>query len=160
MHEIAKTRQCLRYAVRMSRSPAPLLVLDTNVVLDWLVFRDAGCSALGQALTGGLVRWIATEAMRDELAHVLARGSLDAWSPDLPAVWTHWDRWASIVPAPPSLPPSLPRCTDPDDQKFIDLGIHLGASALLSRDRAVLSCARGARALGLTILTPAAWALR
>ena len=145
----------------MTPSSTPqLLVLDTNVVLDWLVFGDLGCHALVDALTRGRVRWAATLAMREELDHVLTRGSLDAWSPDLPALWMHWDHWASIVPAPSLLPPGLPRCTDPDDQKFIDLGVHLRASALLSRDRAVLRCARGARALGLTIQTPAAWAQR
>jgi predicted nucleic acid-binding protein len=57
-------------------------------------------------------------------------------------------------------PPGFPRCTDPDDQKFISLGLYTGARALLSRDRAVLRCARGARALGLEILTPSAWAAR
>ena len=139
---------------------SPLLVLDTNVVLDWLVFRDAGCVALNEALTGGRARWVATQPMRDELERVLTRGSLDAWNPDIVALWAQWDRWASIVPCPPQPPQGLPRCTDPDDQKFIDLGVHLRASALLSRDRAVLRCARGARAFGLTIQTPAAWAQR
>ncbi len=138
----------------------PLLVLDTNVVLDWLVFRDPGCDALSQALTEGLAQWVATPAMRDELGRVLARGSLDAWKSDTPSLWAHWDRWASIVQPPPQSPPGFPRCTDPDDQKFIDLAIHLGASALLSRDRAVLRCARATRTFGLTILTPSAWAQR
>jgi predicted nucleic acid-binding protein len=137
----------------------PLLVLDTNVVLDWLVFCDPRCSALSEALTGGRAQWVATQAMRDELERVLRRGSLDTWHADMPALWTHWDRWASIVP-PPQSALGVPRCTDPDDQKFIDLAIHLGASALLSRDRAVLRCARGARTFGLTILTPDAWARR
>jgi uncharacterized protein len=148
----------------------PLLVLDTNVVLDWLVFRDRGCDALGETLTRGLAQWIATQAMRDELEHVLTRGSLDAWAPDGAAlgvtIWAWWDKWAQLVDTPPQpqsqqQPPlELPRCTDPDDQKFIDLGLHIGASALLSRDRAVLRCARSARALGLEIMTPHAWASR
>jgi uncharacterized protein len=135
-------------------------VLDTNVVLDWLVFRDPGCVALGQALTGGQARWGATEEMREELEHVLTRGSLDARQPDLALVWSNWNRWATLYePLAPS-PEVSPRCSDPDDQKFIDLGLQLGASALLSRDRAVLRCARRARALGLEIVTPAAWTLR
>ena len=138
----------------------PLLVLDTNVVLDWLLFHDPGCAALHEVLVSGAARWIATQAMRNELDRVLTRGSLDRWGADLQALWAEWDSWVTIVPTPPPLPPGVPRCTDPDDQKFIDLGIHLSASALLSRDRAVLRCARCARALGLTILTPAAWALR
>lgn len=139
------------------RTDPVLLVLDTNVVLDWLVFRDAGCGALGLALVEGTARWVATQAMRDELARVLTRGGLDDWSPDIPALWTEWDRWANVVPAPPHPLPQSPRCTDPDDQPFIDLALHLGASALLSRDRAVLRCARAARALGLEILKPSAW---
>ena len=137
-----------------------MLVLDTNVVLDWLVFRDPGCDVLGEVLTSGGALWVATPPMRDELERVLARGSLDAWHPDVSALWTAWERWASVVPAPPQPRPRAPRCTDPDDQPFIDLALHVGAGALLSRDRAVLRCARAARAFGLAILTPAAWAAR
>ena len=120
-----------------------MLILDTNVVLDWLVFGDAGCNTLAQALTEGRARWVATEAMRDELARVLDRGELDAWNPDLPALWAEWDRWVTIVPAPPPLPPEVPRCTDPDDQKFIDLGVHLSASrAAEPRPRSAAVCTR------------------
>ena len=49
------------------------------------------------------------------------------------------------------------RCTDPDDQKFIDLALSLPGATLLSRDRAVLKLARRARPLGMTIVTPQAW---
>jgi predicted nucleic acid-binding protein len=143
-----------------SSETPPLLVLDTNVVLDWLVFHDPRCNVLAEALQSGLARWVATLAMREELERVLARGALDAWNPDLPALWCAWERWAQIVPLPSLAASGSPRCTDPDDQKFITLGIHLRASALLSRDRAVLRCARGAHALGLDIVTPDAWTLR
>ena len=138
----------------------PRLVLDTNVVLDWLVFRDAACNALASALRNARVRWIVTAAMREELEQVLARGALEAWKPDLPVLRAHWDRWSTTVPAQPEAPAGSPRCSDPDDQKFIALALHCGAGALLSRDRAVLRCARRARPFGLEILTPMAWALR
>jgi predicted nucleic acid-binding protein len=49
------------------------------------------------------------------------------------------------------------RCTDPDDQKFIDAAI-VSAQWLISRDRAVLKLARRAAALGLRIVTPERWA--
>lgn len=139
---------------------APLLVLDTNVVLDWLVFRDPGCQALAGALATGKARWVATAPMRQELEHVLAGGSLRAWAPDSHFMGLAWDRWVSMVPTLTVSPPGAPRCSDPDDQKFIDLALSTGASALLSRDRAVLKCARRARALGLEVLTPIAWGLR
>ena len=137
-----------------------MLVLDTNVVLDWLLFRDLGCQTLAGALSKGEVRWLATAAMRQELEHVIGRGSLHAWAPDIHFMGLAWDRWASMVPALTVSPPGAPRCSDPDDQKFIDLALSTGASALLSRDRAVLKCARRARALGLEVLTPQAWGLR
>ena len=49
------------------------------------------------------------------------------------------------------------RCTDADDQKFIDLALGYGARWLLSRDRAVLKLARRAQPLGLAVMTPDAW---
>ncbi len=140
--------------------PQVLLVLDTNVVLDWLVFGDAGCDALGVALGSGQARWIASAAMRDELEHVLTRGTLGSWEPDVPAILRTWSATVNLVPALSGPSRGTPRCTDPDDQKFIDLALQCGASALLSRDRAVLRCARRARPLGLAILTPTAWAQR
>ena len=47
------------------------IVLDTNVVLDLLVFDDPATPALQQALDEGALRWIATPVMREELARVL-----------------------------------------------------------------------------------------
>lgn len=138
----------------------PDVVLDTNVVLDWLVFRDPGCDALAHGLLRMQLRWLATEAMRKELEHVLTRGTLDAWEPDRTAVLASWDRWATHVEPLVSAPPAAMRCTDPDDQKFIDLALQVGAAALLSRDRAVLALAPRARVVGLDILSAADWARR
>ena len=143
-----------------SAPAAPIVVLDTNVVLDWLVFRDPACSALGAAIGGAALRWTATAAMRDELAHVLARGHLDTWTPDLPALWSHWDRHCVEAPTPPpSGPPGRLRCSDPDDQKFIDLAVACGARWLVSHDRAVLRLARRLREHGVDALPPGRWAM-
>lgn len=136
---------------------APAVVLDTNVVLDWLLFDDAGVRPLGAALTSGELRWIATSAMRDELAHVIGRGVLDHWQPDLPALWSHWERHCRELPTPPADPIGRFRCSDTDDQKFIDLAVSAGAGLLLSRDRAVLKLARALRPLGIHVATPATW---
>ena len=67
-------------------------MLDTNVVLDWLVFRSADSAQLRECLTEGKVRWLASAAMRDELFHVLARGTLAAWSPNNVEICAAWDR--------------------------------------------------------------------
>ena len=133
-------------------------VLDTNVLLDWLVFRNPDCAALVAALSSGALRWIATRPMREEMAHVLARGHLDTWAPALPDIWSTWDRQATEVPVPPS--PGLAarlRCTDPDDQKFIDLAVAHRATWLLSRDRAVLNLRRRLAGCGVLVMTPDRW---
>ena len=136
---------------------AQFVVLDTNVVLDWLLFDHPNGRVLDAALTQGELRWIATAPMRDELAHVLARGVLDHWSPDLRSLWARWDRHCAEVPAPaPVGPASRFRCTDPDDQKFVDLAVA-SAALLLSRDRAVLKLARRLREVGVGVMTPTAW---
>lgn len=136
----------------------PAVVLDTNVVLDWLVFHDPSIAPLVAALDTGALCWHATAAMRDELASVLERGGLDAWRPDVAALWGAWDRWSRAAEAVATPHPGSLRCTDPDDQKFIDLALQLHPATLLTRDRAVLRLARHAAAHGVHIATPSAWA--
>ncbi len=139
-------------------SPAAI-VLDTNVVLDWLVFRNPACQPFVEALADGRLCWLATPAMRDELGHVLSRGVAAAWEPDPGAIWMAWERHVTEVPAVvASGDKSRLRCTDSDDQKFVDLALAHPARWLLSRDRAVLKLARRARPFGLDIVTPEAWA--
>ncbi|MFZ9370825.1 MAG: PIN domain-containing protein, partial [Limnohabitans sp.] len=48
------------------------LVLDTNIVLDLWWFEDPRAEPLLTALQAGQVRWLATEAMREELERVLS----------------------------------------------------------------------------------------
>ena len=144
------------------QSPYPVsqLVLDTNVVLDWLVFGNPSCKPFVDALVAGRAHWLTTADMRDELLHVLARGSLAAWQPDFAAITSAHQRWARVIEARST--PTVPRlrCTDPDDQKFIDLAAQLSDACLLSRDRAVLKLARRAREAGFAILSPEAWSVQ
>ena len=115
------------------------LVLDTNVVLDAFVFGDARARPLLPALAAGQLAWLATAAMRDELARVLAypRVALQLlrFGVDPLQVLAQFDRFARLVDVPAKAPAT---CADPDDQKFIDLAVARGA-LLLSRDAAVLS---------------------
>lgn len=114
------------------------LVLDTNIVLDVLVFGDDHARPVSEGLSAGRLRWIATAAMREELARVLAypklaprvafhRGSADS-------VLGDFDRHAQLVEAPPK---ATVTCGDPDDQKFIDLAVAHRCT-LLSKDYEVL----------------------
>jgi uncharacterized protein len=132
------------------------VVLDTNTVLDWLVFRDAAAAPLCAALQAGALRWLACQAMREELARTLGYRSLARWKPDSERVLSCFDTFAELHPQPPPSPPAL-RCSDPDDQVFLDLALAHGAPWLLTHDRALLRLARRARALGLCITPPGRW---
>lgn len=133
----------------------PKLVLDTNAVLDWLVFDNPSCQAVTTAIVSGRVSWIVNDAVRDELAHVIGRGVVDRWAPDLSRLWQTWERHSTPTePTVSTPPPRRPRCTDTDDQKFIDLALDTGAQWLITRDRALLKLARRALPLNLAIVTP------
>jgi uncharacterized protein len=135
----------------------PRVVLDTNAVLDWLVFRDPRIQPGVDALEAGRLRWLACPAMRKELAHMLGHASLARWSPDVPAALVQFDNLAEIRPDPVTNLHVGLRCRDADDQVFLDLALTEGARWLLTHDRALLKLARRAAAKGLHILRPADW---
>jgi predicted nucleic acid-binding protein len=136
---------------------APLVVLDTNAVLDWLVFGDPRIQPVVVEIEAGRLVWIACAAMRQELVHMLGHTSLTRWSPDALVTLARFDRLAAIRPAPPGNPHTRLRCSDADDQVFIDLALTEGADWLLTHDRALLKLARRASARGLRILRPGDW---
>ena len=139
-----------------SLTSVPLLVLDTNAVLDWMLFGDPGMSAAAAAITDGRVRWIATAAMRGEFEHVLGRGLVAARRAGLADSADLWARHCTLLPSAPPAPAPL-LCTDADDQKFIDLALACGARWLVSRDRAVVKLRHRAAASGLIVTTPGHW---
>lgn len=133
----------------------PAIVIDTQVVMDWLVFRDARVAALTAAVTSGALRWLVAPAMRDEIRHVLGRGVAASYTPDLAFIEAQLDAHAVAVDAIAQQPlAGRLVCRDPDDQKFIDLALSGGARWLVSRDKAVLALARRALLRGLLIVKP------
>ena len=127
------------------------VVLDTNLALDLLVFDDPACVPLREALACAQLRWIATPAMRDELARVLGYplivARLARMERSAQQVLAAFDMQAQNVTAPSAAPC---RCDDPDDQIFIDLAVAHGAR-LLSKDRAVLAMHKHLVGLGVAV---------
>ncbi len=137
---------------------APSLVLDTNVVLDLLVFGNAGVDPVFAAVRAGSVRWVATPDMRAELLHVLTAGALQGRLADAQQALTLMDSLCHCVPAQPdSLPRHRPRCSDPSDQMFVDLALQVKAGAVLSRDRALLKMDRKLAPWGVRVRQPEDW---
>ena len=125
------------------------LVLDTNIVLDLLVFNDVAAMPLRQALDAGELDWLATVPMRDELERVLAYPQIVsrlAFYRLLPnEVLAGFDRYARLTAVPVK---SGVTCSDADDQIFIDLAVAHKAK-LLSKDQAVISMQKRLLALGV-----------
>lgn len=138
--------------------PPPSAVLDTNTVLDMLLFADPAAAPLRAAVETGRLDWVGTSRMREELAGVLRRPRMGRWSPPTQAavVEAFTARWMRLVPPPTS--PSAPRCRDAADQVFIDLAWTLPAKWLLTRDRALLKLARPAARRGVQVCPPGVWA--
>ena len=125
------------------------VVIDTNIVLDAFVFNDAAARPLRKALEAGELDWIATLPMRDELArvltyrHIVPRLAFYRLSAD--DVLASFDRHVRRIGIPAK---ARLTCSDPDDQKFIDLAVA-GKTLLLSKDRHILSMSKRLLAQGV-----------
>ncbi len=132
-------------------APTPVLVLDTNIVLDLFVFEDPDTEVLREQLADPGTRWLATAAMREELVRVLGYPAivkrLGALSRQAQFVLATFDAQACLVPAAAK---AIYTCKDVDDQKFIDLAVAHRA-VLLSKDAAVLCMAKRLAMLGVDV---------
>ncbi|MBI3532679.1 MAG: putative toxin-antitoxin system toxin component, PIN family [Burkholderiales bacterium] len=130
-----------------------MIVLDTNIVLDLFVFDDPAVLPLKDALQTQQLQWIATAAMREELARVLAYKQivprLAYYQRSAIEVLADFDRLARLVDVAPK---AHPTCKDPDDQKFIDLAVA-HKTPLLSKDHAVLCMKKRLLALDVSAQT-------
>ncbi len=130
-----------------------MIVLDTNIVLDLFVFDDPAVLPLKDALQTQQLQWIATPAMREELARVLAYKQivprLAYYQRSAAEVLAVFDRLARLVDVAPK---AHPTCKDPDDQKFIDLAVA-HKTPLLSKDHAVLCMKKRLLALDVSAQT-------
>lgn len=133
----------------------PALVLDTNVVLDWLAFDDAAMRPVAAAIAAGGVRLISSAACVEELQRALGYKAIRLDAAAQAKVLATYKHQAILVEAPAggaSL--MLPRCDDPDDQKFLELARHAGARWLLTRDKALLKMAAKMKKLAGTEVIP------
>ena len=143
-------------------SPAPpstqtawSLLLDTHVLLELWLFRQPSLAGLARALLQGELHWVASAPMLEELAHVRVRPWPERWVAD--PILQRPEALCRLAPHPTQAAPW--HCSDPDDQKFLDLALALSPIRLWSRDRALLHWRKKAALRGVVIQTPeAGWA--
>ena len=121
------------------------LVLDTNVWLDWLLFDDPAVAPIRNAVAEGK----AESGSRKEEG-VDPRPTIQ--DPRVSGSIHHSPFTAHAVPAEGN---PLPKCEDPDDQKFLELALACDAAFLVTRDGALLELAEHkVRPLPYRIVTP------
>jgi uncharacterized protein len=129
------------------------LVLDTNVVLDLFHWANTDAVPIMAALEAGQIECIVDARTLDELQRVLTYPQLKL-TPEMIA--ERYARYSALVQClPAGEAPPLPRCSDRDDQKFLELAARGGAHILVSKDKALLKL-RGRTKLSFQIIKPAA----
>jgi putative PIN family toxin of toxin-antitoxin system len=134
------------------------LVLDTNVVIDWLVFAHPYMQAFRAAVTAGEIIVLTHELALVELERVLAYPELKLpveRQVDALARYRAYSRAATMPEGFAlgawQLPAGFPSCRDRDDDLFLSLTHHTQAAALVTRDKALLKMRKRMRKRGMTI---------
>ena len=132
------------------------VVLDTNIWLDWLVFHDPGMSFLKREVEEKRIEIFIDAACEAELERVLAydlaRHTLDAAAQAECLAECRRIARRIDAAAPDAGRRLLPRCADPDDQKFLELALAARADVLVTKDHKLLELAR--RTKPFRILNP------
>ena len=128
------------------------VVLDTNVAVSALVFREGRLAWLREAWEAGRIVPIVSAETVAELVRVLAYPKLKLSEEETKNVLAHYMEHAEAVrEAGASV--RVPECRDPDDRKFLQLAYAAKADALVTGDEDLLTLAGKSR---VPILTPEA----
>lgn len=140
-------------------NPPLRLVLDTNVVIDWLVFAHPYLESFRERVVRQEVLVLTNALATAELARVLEYPELALDADRRGQVLASYAKQVSLAAMPNGfaadallLPPSFPRCRDHDDDAFLALAFHSSANGLVTRDKALLKLRKRVRKFGLPIL--------
>ena len=129
-------------------STAVRVVFDTNVLLSLFVFADSRFAPLRQRLAMADFVALTDERCLAEFRRVLA---YPMFALDPAAQAAAFDAYASLAkrvsPSASNVTqaPTLPRCSDTDDQKFLEVARDGQADWLVTSDKALLKLARRQR---------------
>jgi putative PIN family toxin of toxin-antitoxin system len=113
------------------------LVLDTNVILDLLVFKDPSAESIRHLLDAKLVDAVRSEASMLELIDVIGRPAFKLSSEDQEAIVQVWEASSRLLEST-AIEPAPFTCRDQDDQVFLDMAYSIRPALLLSKDLRVL----------------------
>ena len=126
------------------------VVLDTNVAVSALVFREGRLAWLREAWAAGRVVPLVSAETIAELVRVLAYPKLKLSGEETRNALAHYMEHAEAVPGV-GASVRVPQCRDPDDRKFLRLAYAARADALVTGDADLLALAGKSR---VAILAP------
>jgi putative PIN family toxin of toxin-antitoxin system len=128
----------------------PRLVLDTNVILDLLVFQDPAAEVIQTVLDAKLVDAVRTEASMLELMDVIQRPNFKLSKEQQQIILKQWESSSRLLENS-AIEPAPFTCRDLDDQVFINMAYSIRPALVLSKDLRVLELGAIAQRHGVEI---------
>ena len=128
----------------------PRLVLDTNVILDLLVFKDPSTEPIRLMLDAKIVDAVRSEASMLELVDVIQRPIFKLSQQEQEMILQAWESLTRLlentaIESAPFI------CRDLDDQIFLDMAYSIRPAVLFSKDLRVLELRVSAKGHGVEI---------
>ena len=135
------------------QKPLTKVVLDTNIWLDLLLFKDINLNYIINAIHQKHLQVYACQKMYDELARVLHYPQFSKYNHDINQCLEQFNNYVIYLATPPNL--AIPvKCKDIDDQVFLDFCGLYNINFLISKDKQVLKLAKNMRKLGVKVIPP------
>ena len=128
----------------------PRLVLDTNVILDLLVFKDPTAEPIRHLLDAKIVDAVRSEASMLELIDVIQRPTFKLRQEEQEIILQAWESSARLLENA-AIEQAPFTCRDLDDQVFLDMAYSIRPALLLSKDLRVLELRAIAKPHGVEI---------
>ena len=140
-------------------SSGRLVVLDTNVLISLYVFADSRFAPLRHHIEAGRWQAVTNQACLAEFVRVLNYPMFKLSAEAQVVALAEYQNMVRTISAPAqsAIRVLLPRCTDADDQKFLELARDSGAKCLVTSDKALLKLSRRLMKSGMfQVITPSA----
>lgn len=129
----------------------PSCVLDTNVVLDILLFADKNAESIQQLLASGQLLALGHYDTLYEFADVISRSQFKLTESQIKEKLHAWIKLHWLINEPL---PTEGYCKDHDDDKFFNLARLCSARYLISKDKKVLKAKGKAKRFGCIVTKP------
>ena len=130
---------------------APSCVLDTNVVLDILLFADKNTKSIQKSLASGQLLALGHYDTLYEFTDVISRSQFKLTESQIKEKLHAWIKLHWLIKEPL---PTEGYCKDHDDDKFFNLARLCSARYLISKDKKVLKAKGKAKQFGCIVIKP------